>query len=54
MSNVERDLPAVDRGVAEVGQPGEAAARREQVVLAVGDEETDGILRVVRHRERAG
>ena len=39
--------------VAEVGEEGEGVAGREQVAVAVGDEETDGVLGVVRHREAA-
>jgi len=39
------------RGVAEVGEPGERAARREQAAFAVREEEPHRVMRIVRHGE---
>jgi len=37
--------------MAQIGQPGEAPGRREQVIRPVGEEKRHGIVRVVRHGE---
>ena len=47
-------LPNVLRRVAEVGQPGKAAARRQQVILAVRNAKAHRILRIVRHAAETG
>src|SRR5258708_33114794 len=40
------------RRVAEIGQPRERAARREQVaILSAGETKSHRLLRIVRHRE---
>ena len=44
-------LPDVLRGMAEIGEPGEAVAGRKEVLPALGEEKRDGIVGVVRHGE---